>query len=151
MVQKSEELLQHFACYIITVIKDKKQDQEPTIIFYKLSKKWKIYDFNNTIKTAVGSGQSEQIAVTDVELEDSSGALRVALPMQLHLFCLSVLRLQGAAAQEGDAVREAQLPALSVGFKVHHQGLKGVKRERCVKRGGGIKKTRCQNIHRKST
>lgn len=76
-----------------------------------------------------------------MELEDSSGAPWVKLPMQLHLFCLSVLGLQRAAAQEGDAVREAQLPALGVGFKVHHQGLKGIKQGRCVKRDGGIEKT----------
>lgn len=63
-----------------------------------------------------------------MELEDSSGADRVTLPMQLHFFCLSILRLQGTASQEVNAVRETQLPALSVSFKVHHQGLKGVKK-----------------------
>lgn len=62
-----------------------------------------------------------------MELEGSSGAHRVTLPMQLHFFCLSKLRVQGTAAQEVNAVREAQLPALCVSFKVHHQGLKGVK------------------------
>lgn len=42
-----------------------------------------------------------------MELEDSGGAGRVPLSMQLHLFCLRVLRLEGTVAQEGDAVREA--------------------------------------------
>lgn len=60
-----------------------------------------------------------------MELECSAGAHVVALVVQLHLFRLTVLWIQGTAAQEVDAMREAQLPALSVGFKVHQQGLKG--------------------------
>ena len=69
--------------------------------------------------------------------------------MQLHFFSLSVLRLQGAAAQEVDPVREAQLPALCVGFKVHHQGLKGS--ETVSDPWGemkGLKKQKCQDTHR---
>lgn len=76
-----------------------------------------------------------------MELEDSGGAHRVTLAVQLHLFSLRILRLQGTAAQEVDAVRKAQLPALCVSFKVHHQGLKGAKRGRCMKRDGGVEKT----------
>lgn len=68
-----------------------------------------------------------------MELEDSSGAHRMALPVQLNFFCMSVLWLQGSAAQEVDTVREAQLPAFGVGFKVHHQGLKGTE----FREGGG--------------
>ena len=62
-----------------------------------------------------------------MELEGSGGAHRVSLPMELHLFCLSILRLQGTASQEVNTVWEAQLPALGVSFKVHHQGWMGVK------------------------
>lgn len=82
---------------------------------------------------------NKSMYVTDMELEDSSGAHRMALPMQLHVFRLSVL--QGIAAQEVDTVREAQLPALGVGFKVHHQGLMGVERGRSMKRDGGFQET----------
>lgn len=57
----------------------------------------------------------------------------VALLVQFHLFCLSVLWIQRAAAQEVDAMREAQLPALSVGFKVHQQGLRGAAWEQRMK------------------
>lgn len=64
-------------------------------------------------------------SVTDMELEDSSGAHRLVLRMQLNFFCLTVLWLQGTAAQGVDTGWEAQLPAFCVGFKVHHQGLKG--------------------------
>lgn len=53
--------------------------------------------------------------------------------MELHLFHLSVLWIQGTAAQEVDAVREAQLPALCVSFKVHQQGLMGAAREQRMK------------------
>lgn len=60
-----------------------------------------------------------------MELEDSSRARWMPLVMQLHLLCLSVLWLQGTTTQEVDAMRQAQLPALCVSFKVHHQGLKG--------------------------
>ena len=67
--------------------------------------------------------RSRLSSVTDMELEDSSGAHRMVLPVHLDLFCLCVLRLQWAAAQEVDTVREAQLPALGVSFKVHHKGL----------------------------
>lgn len=56
-----------------------------------------------------------------MELERSSGAHGVTLPVQLHFFFLRILRHQGTAAQEVNAVREAQLPALRVGFKVHHE------------------------------
>ena len=43
----------------------------------------------------------QQNNITDMELEDSSGAHRVTLVMQLHFFCLlSVLRLQRTATQE---------------------------------------------------
>lgn len=77
--------------------------------------------------------QQEQVCVTDVELECSAGAHVVALIVQLHLFRLSVLWIQRTAAQEVDAMREAQLPALCVSFKVHHQGLKGTAWEQCTK------------------
>ncbi len=76
-----------------------------------------------------------------MELEDSGGAHGLTLLVHLHLFCLCILRLQGTAAQEVDAVRQAQLPALGVSFKAHHQGLKGAKQGRCMKRDGGIEKT----------
>lgn len=62
-----------------------------------------------------------------MELEGSGGAHGVTLPMQLHFFYLSILRLQGTAAQEVNAVREAQLPALCVSFEVHHKCFKEVK------------------------
>lgn len=58
-----------------------------------------------------------------MELERSAGAHVVPLAVQLHLFRLSILRIPGSAAQEVDAVREAQLPALRVGFKMHQQHL----------------------------
>lgn len=77
-----------------------------------------------------------------MELEDSGGADRMLLLMQLHFFCLSVLWLQGTAAQEVDTVRKAQLPALGVGFKVHHQGLMGVEWTQSIRTGGGIEKNR---------
>lgn len=70
------------------------------------------------------------ICVTDVELEDDSGAHRGALQAQLYFFGLGVLWLQGTAAQEVDTVWKAQLPTLSVCFKVHHEGL--MKAERGV-------------------
>lgn len=76
-----------------------------------------------------------------MELEGSSGARRVTLPMQLYFFCLSKLRFQRTAAQEVNTVWEAQLPALGVGFKVHHQGWK---QGRCMKRDRG----KCQDTHR---
>lgn len=57
----------------------------------------------------------------------------MVLLVQLHLFRLSVLWIQGTAAQEVDAVREAQLPALRVGFKVHQQGLRGAAWEQWMK------------------
>lgn len=38
-------------------------------------------------------------------------------------------------------MREAQLPALGVGFKVHQQGLMGVKWTQSIRTGGGIEKT----------
>lgn len=69
----------------------------------------------------------------------------VALLVQFHLFCLSVLWIQGAAAQEVDAMREAQLPALSVGFKVHQQGLRG-SNVGAMHEG----KQKCQDTHRAS-
>lgn len=86
----------------------------------------KCWDFDGKV--------NKSIHVTDMELEDSSGAHRMALQMQLHVFRLSVLRLQGITAQEADTVREARLPALGVGFKVHHQGLMGVEWGRSMKR-----------------
>lgn len=58
-----------------------------------------------------------------MQLEDSVGARSVALLMQLQFLCLRILRLQRTVAQEVNAVREAQLPALNVSFKVHHKGL----------------------------
>lgn len=61
-----------------------------------------------------------------MQLEDSGGAHGVALPMKLHFFGLCKLWLQQAAAQEAEAVREAQLPALGVCFKAHHEGWDGV-------------------------
>lgn len=62
-----------------------------------------------------------------MELEDGSGAHREPLSVQLHLFCLRILGLKGAAAQEVNTMRKAQLPALCVSFKVHQQDWKGVK------------------------
>lgn len=40
------------------------------------------------------------VTVTDMKLENSSGASRMKLEMQRHFFCLSVLRLQSTATQE---------------------------------------------------
>lgn len=77
-----------------------------------------------------------------MQLEDGRGALRMVLPTQLQFFCLIVLRLQGTAAQEVHTVREAQHPALPVGFKEHHQGLTGVDWGRCVKR-----EQKCRDTH----
>lgn len=73
------------------------------------------------------------MGVTDVELEHSAGAHVVVLLVELHLLHLSVLWVQGTAAQEVDAVREAQLPALRVGFKVHQQGWMGAAWEQGMK------------------
>lgn len=77
--------------------------------------------------------QQEQVCATDVELECSAGAHVVALFVQLHLFRLSVLWIQGTAAQEVDAMREAQLSAFCVGFKVYQQGLRETAWEQCMK------------------
>lgn len=63
----------------------------------------------------------------------------VALLVQFHLFCLSVLWIQRTVVQEVDAMREAQLPALSVGFKVHQQGLTGTAWEQCMKGSRNVK------------
>lgn len=83
-----------------------------------------------------------------MELEDSGGADRMLLLMQIHFFGLRVLWLQGTAAQEVDTVREAQLPALGVGLKVHQQGLMGVEWTQSIRTGGGNEETEMSG-HRK--
>lgn len=77
------------------------------------------------------------MCVTDMELEGCGGARRRVLPVQLHFFGLGVLWFQGTVTQEADTVRKAQLPALGVGLKVHHQSWARAKRDRRRERERG--------------